>query len=147
MYAIIETGGKQYRLEPGLVFKVERLQADAGSTVTIDKVLALGQGTDVSFGTPYVDGACVSCEVLEHGRGKKIVIFKKRRRKDSRKKQGHRQEFTALKVTAISGEGAQAAAEAPAEAPAEAAAEALVEAPVEAPAQTDETSAQGETQE
>lgn len=143
MYAIIETGGKQYRLEPGLVFKVERLQADAGSTVTIDKVLALGQGTDVSFGTPYVDGASVSCEVLEHGRGKKIVIFKKRRRKDSRKKQGHRQEFTALKVTAISGEGAQAAAEAPAEAPAEA----LVEAPVEAPAQTDETSAQGETQE
>ena len=105
MYAIVETGGKQYRVEEGLVLKVERLSAEAGSSVTLDKVLAVGRGADVSFGAPYVSGASVACEVLEHGRGKKIVIFKKRRRKDSRKKQGHRQDFTAIKVTGINGSG------------------------------------------
>ena len=124
MYAIVETGGKQYRVEEGLVLKVERLEADAGSSVTLDKVLALGQGQDMAFGQPYVSGASVACEVLEHGRGKKIVVFKKRRRQDSRKKQGHRQDYTALKVTAINGQAGAAQA-----APAETAAEASAETP------------------
>lgn len=100
MYAIIETGGKQFRVEEGGKIFVEKLDAEAGSEIVIDKVLMVG-GEKCSVGAPYVDAAKVTAEVLEHGRGKKVVVFKKRRRHDFRKKQGHRQDFTALKIKAI----------------------------------------------
>lgn len=100
MYAIIETGGKQFRVEEGGKIFVEKLDVEAGNDVVIDKVLMVG-GEKFSVGAPYVDSAKVTAEVIEHGRGKKVVIFKKRRRHDSRKKQGHRQDFTALKIKTI----------------------------------------------
>ena len=100
MFAIIESGGKQFRVEEGREIVVERLQAEAGSELEIDKVLMLG-GTQTTVGAPYVENAKVTCEVMEHGRGKKIIVFKKWRRNDSSKKQGHRQNFTRLKVKAI----------------------------------------------
>ena len=101
MYAIIETGGKQYRVEQGSTLRVESLSAEVGGEVTLDKVLMLG-GETVSIGTPYVEQAKVTAKVLEHGRGDKIMIFKKRRRQDSRRMQGHRQNYTAIKITSIS---------------------------------------------
>lgn len=102
MFAIIETGGKQYRVEEGRYFKVERVHVDAGAEFVLDKVLLVNKAGAVSVGAPYVVDAKVTCEVLEHGRGKKVITFKKRRRKDSAVKRGHRQEFTTLKVKAIS---------------------------------------------
>ncbi len=101
MFAIVETGGKQFRVQEGLSVKVSKLDAEAGSELSLDKVLMAGEGEDLKVGTPYVDGAKVTCEVVDHGRDKKIIVFKKKRRKDYRKKQGHRQDFTTLKVTAI----------------------------------------------
>lgn len=102
MFAIIETGGKQFRVEEGLEMDVELLKAEAGSTVSIDKVLLVSNGDATKIGAPYVEGAKVDCEVVTHGRGKKIVIFHKLAKKDARKKQGHRQDFTRLKVKSIS---------------------------------------------
>ena len=101
MYAIIETGGKQYRVEQGSTLRVETLAAEVGGEVTLDKVLMLG-GENVAVGTPYVEQAKVTAKVLEHGRGEKIRVFKKRRRQDSRRMQGHRQNYTAIKITSIS---------------------------------------------
>jgi len=100
MFAIIETGGKQFRVEEGREIVVERLKAEAGSELEIDKVLLVG-GQETTVGSPYVENAKVTCEVVEHGRGKKIVVFHKWRRNDSHKKQGHRQNYTRLKVKAI----------------------------------------------
>ena len=100
MYAIIETGGKQFRVHEGCKIRVEKLAAEAGSEISIDKVLMLGGGT-FSVGAPYVAGAKVTAEVVEHGRGEKVVIFKKRRRHDSRRKQGHRQDFTTIAIKSI----------------------------------------------
>jgi large subunit ribosomal protein L21 len=100
MYAIIETGGKQFRVEEGADIKVAKLDVEAGSEVTLDKVLMIG-GSDVKIGTPYVENAKVSATVTGHGRGEKIVVFKHWRRNDSRKTQGHRQDYTALKINAI----------------------------------------------
>lgn len=100
MYAIIETGGKQFRVEEGMSIKVAKMGDDVGAEVSIDKVLMLGGG-DVKIGAPYVADAKVTATVLEHGRGDKILVFKKWRRNDSRKLQGHRQDYTALKITAI----------------------------------------------
>lgn len=101
MYAIIETGGKQFRVEEGSKLRVESLDAAVGGVVALDKVLMLGGGT-MAVGAPYVENAKVMAEVLEHGRGEKIMVFKKWRRNDSRKLQGHRQNFTTLKITSIS---------------------------------------------
>jgi len=101
MYAIIETGGKQYRVEEGSKLRVATIDAEVGSTVALDKVLMLGGG-DLAVGAPYVENAKVSAEVLEHGRGEKIRVFKKWRRNDSRRMQGHRQNYTAIKITSIS---------------------------------------------
>lgn len=101
MYAIIETGGKQFRVEEGLELNVQKLDAEAGAKIDLDKILLVGQGEDIKIGAPYVEGAKVSCEVLEHGRDKKIIVFKKRRRQDSSVKNGHRQDFTRIKVEAI----------------------------------------------
>lgn len=102
MFAIIETGGKQYRVEEGFHFQVEKLDAVEGAEVTLDKVLFVDKNGEVQVGKPYLPGASVTCEVLAQGRGKKVIIFKKWRRNDSFKKQGHRQSYTLLKVKAIS---------------------------------------------
>ncbi|WP_029895311.1 50S ribosomal protein L21 [Desulfohalovibrio reitneri] len=101
MFAIIESGGKQHRVEEGWRFNVERIQAEEGSELVLDKVLMVG-GDKAEVGAPYLEKAKVTCEVLAHGRGKKCIVFKKRRRKKSAVKNGHRQEFTTLKVKAIS---------------------------------------------
>jgi len=101
MYAVIESGGKQFRVVEGGKIRVEKLRADVGSELMLDKVLLVG-GSMLHCGAPYVKGAAVRAEVLEHGRGEKVLIFKKRRRKDSRKLKGHRQEYTDLKITSIS---------------------------------------------
>lgn len=102
MYAIVQTGGKQIRVEEGRQIKVEKLPAEAGAEVVLDKVLLVDAGGAPKIGAPFVAGATVTCQVVEHGRAKKIVVFKKKRRNDYQKKQGHRQDFTTLKITAIS---------------------------------------------
>ena len=101
MYAVVKTGGKQYTISEGDVFNVENLEGEVGSTLELSDVVAIGEGDDLKIGTPFVEGATVSAEVVEHGRDKKIIVFKKKRRKGYKKKQGHRQGFTSLKVTAI----------------------------------------------
>ncbi|MGY0218265.1 50S ribosomal protein L21 [Endozoicomonadaceae bacterium StTr2] len=102
MYAVIKTGGKQYRVSEGDTLKVEKLDVAAGETIEIDQVLMLG-GEEIKIGTPVVEGAKVAAEVVSHGRGKKVTIVKFRRRKHSRRQQGHRQWFTELKITGING--------------------------------------------
>ena len=101
--AIIRTGGKQYRVEGGTVVRVEKLEAEVGTTIDIDDVLLVGRGDDVKVGTPTVEGAKVSAEVTGQGLGKKIIVYKFRRRKNYRRKRGHRQRYTELKVTGITG--------------------------------------------
>jgi len=103
MYAVFTTGGKQYRASEGDVLRVEKLEADKGSTVEIDHVLMVGEGDDVRVGTPTVDGGKVTAEVVDHGRGDKIRIIKFRRRKHSMKQMGHRQYYTDIKITGIEG--------------------------------------------
>lgn len=103
MYAVIETGGKQYRVNQGDIIKVEKLTADVGEKVDFDRVLLVGEGSDVKVGSPIVDGASVSGTVLEHDRGKKIIVFKMKRRKNYRRKQGHRQDYTGVLIDKISG--------------------------------------------
>ena len=102
MYAVIETGGKQYRVQEGDVITVEKLNAEVGETVTFDKVLVLGEGKDVKAGTPYVDAA-VTGSVVENGKGQKVIIFKYKAKKDYRKKQGHRQPYTMVKIESLGG--------------------------------------------
>ena len=101
MFAIIETGGKQYRVEEGLEFNVDLLKADAGNKLSIDSVLLVDKDGDTKIGEPFVKGAKVECEVLGHTRGKKVVVFHKLSKKDSRKTQGHRQDYTSIKVKSI----------------------------------------------
>lgn len=101
MYAIIETGGKQYRVKTGDTLKVEKLEVAEGETVEISKILAVGQGDEVKLGQPLVEGAKVKARVLEHGRGEKIIVFKYKSKKNYRRKQGHRQSFTKLLVESI----------------------------------------------
>ncbi len=102
MYAVIQTGGKQYRVAPGDVVKVELLKAEEGSSVDLDKVLMVAEGDEVKIGAPYVDGGKVTATVKSHGRGKKVKILKFRRRKHHMKRQGHRQWYTELEITGIS---------------------------------------------
>ncbi len=101
MYAVIETGGKQHRVTEGELIRVEKIEADTGSTIDFDRVLMVGEGETVKVGTPVVDGAKVSAEVVQHGRGDKVMILKFKRRKHHMKRQGHRQWFTEIKITAI----------------------------------------------
>ncbi|QGG47247.1 50S ribosomal protein L21 [Heliorestis convoluta] len=101
MYAIIETGGKQYKVRQGDTLKVEKLEANPGDIVTVDRVFAVGTEGDMKIGTPVVSGASVQLKVQEHGKGKKIVIFKYKPKKNYRRKQGHRQAFTQVRVEAI----------------------------------------------
>ena len=103
MYAVIVTGGKQYRVSEGDTLKVELLPAAEGSTVELDRVLVVGEGANVKIGTPYVKGGKVSATVKSHGRGDKVRIVKFRRRKHHRKQMGHRQHYTELQITGISG--------------------------------------------
>jgi large subunit ribosomal protein L21 len=102
MFAVIRTGGKQYRVTQDAVLKVEKLEAEAGSTVTFTDVLAVGSEGSLTLGAPIVAGASVTATVIAQDRLDKIVIFKKRRRQNSRRKNGHRQHVTVLRVSAIS---------------------------------------------
>lgn len=101
MYAVIRSGGKQYRVSPGQRLKVEKLPADAGQVVKFNEVLLVCDGDQSHIGAPLVANAVVTAEVVEHGRGKKVRIIKLKRRKHHLKHQGHRQHFTAIKVTGI----------------------------------------------
>ena len=119
MYAIIETGGKQYKVQNGDQVKVEKLSAEAGNTVVFDKVLACGEGSDIKVGTPYLEGLTVEGEVVESGKGDKVIIFKYKAKKDYRKKQGHRQPYTLVEITSVAGVKAEPKKEEPAEEAAE----------------------------
>ncbi|HNX92327.1 MAG TPA: 50S ribosomal protein L21 [Syntrophomonas sp.] len=103
MYAIIQTGGKQYKVTEGEMVKVEKLPAEAGDKVTLDQVLMLQDDNGTKIGDPLVAGAKVSAAVLEQGRGKKITVYKYKKRKNQRKKQGHRQAYTRLLIEKIEG--------------------------------------------
>ena len=102
MYAVIKTGGKQYRVAAGEKLKVEKLPAEVGSELVIDQVLALGEGESLSVGSPLVPGASVTAKIVAHGLGRKEKIYKHRRRKHYEKHQGHRQSYTELEITAVS---------------------------------------------
>ncbi|MGA8010288.1 MAG: 50S ribosomal protein L21 [Thiomonas sp.] len=102
MYAVIKTGGKQYRVAAGEKIKVEQMPADVGQDIVLEEVLAVVNGDDAKFGTPLVDGAKVTAKVLSHGRHDKVRIFKMRRRKHYQKHQGHRQNYTELQIETIS---------------------------------------------
>jgi large subunit ribosomal protein L21 len=112
MYAIIETGGKQYRVENGDVLDVEKLDVEAGDKVVFDKVLVISDENGIKVGKPYVDGAVVDAECVENGKGKKVIIFKYKSKKDYRKKQGHRQPYTRVEIKAIGGKADKPAAKA-----------------------------------
>lgn len=101
MYAIIETGGKQYKVAQGDVLNVELLDAEVGAVVESAKVLAVGEGESLQVGNPTVAGASVSLKVLEHGKGKKVIVFHYKPKKNIRKKNGHRQPYTKVQVEAI----------------------------------------------
>ena len=103
MYAVIKTGGKQYRVVAGEKIKVEQIPADVGAEITLDQVLMVGEGESVKIGTPLVSGATVTAKVISHGRHDKVRIFKMRRRKHYQKRQGHRQNYTELEISGIAG--------------------------------------------
>ena len=103
MYAVVKTGGKQYRITPGEKLKVEQIVADVGAEIVLDQVLMVGDGDSVRLGQPTLAGATVKATVVSHGRGEKVTIFKMRRRKHYQKHQGHRQGYTELKIDSIVG--------------------------------------------
>lgn len=102
MYAIIETGGKQYHVEPGASIRVEKLEAEAGASVAFDRVLLVNRDGQVAIGTPVVAKAAVTGQVVRQARGPKVLVFKKKRRKNYRRTRGHRQSVTEVKITEIS---------------------------------------------
>lgn len=118
MYAIIETGGKQYKVQNGDVIDVEKLAVEAGEKVVFDKVLVVSDENGIRVGRPYLEGVTVDADFIENGRGQKVIIFKYKSKKDYRKKQGHRQPYTRVEIKAIDGNADVAA---PAEEKAEAA--------------------------
>ena len=101
MYAVIKTGGKQYKVVAGEKIKIEQIAADVGQEITIDQVLAIGAGADLTVGTPLVNGASVLATVVAHGRHDKVRIFKMRRRKHYQKRQGHRQNYTEIQIGTV----------------------------------------------
>ncbi|MDZ7627136.1 MAG: 50S ribosomal protein L21 [Parvularculaceae bacterium] len=107
MYAVVKTGGKQYRVAAGDTVQIERLPGEAGDIVTLEEVLMLGDGGNVTIGAPRVAGASVAAEIVEQARGPKIIVFKKRRRQNSRRKKGHRQDLTILRISEILTDGAK----------------------------------------
>lgn len=106
MFAIIETGGKQYKVAENDVLKIEKLDGDVGNVIKFERVLSLGDDKSVKVGTPNVEGAVVSAEVLEQKKDKKVLIFKKKRRQGYKRKQGHRQQITVVRILDVSGKGA-----------------------------------------
>jgi len=106
MFAVIKTGGKQYKVAAGDVISVERLTGDPGSHIDLEQVLAIGDGAQLTVGKPFVAGAAVAATVIEQTRGDKIIVFKKKRRQNYRRRRGHRQELTVLKITDIYPAGA-----------------------------------------
>jgi large subunit ribosomal protein L21 len=130
MFAVIKTGGKQYRVAANDLLKIEKVEANVGDIVEIGQVLAHGEGDNVTFGVPFVDGAVVTAEVVEQGKNRTVIAFKKRRRQNSRRKIGHRQLLTTVRISEILLGGAKPAKKAAAkpEAKAEAATEAKTEA-------------------
>jgi len=121
MYAVLNSGGKQYKVQKGEVLKVEKISGDVGSSVTFDRVLMFSDGENVSIGQPVLDSVSVEGHIVEQGKAKKIIVFKYKRRKRFRRKNGHRQEFTAVLIDSIKAKGTKAAkaAEPKAEAKAE----------------------------
>lgn len=101
MYAVIKTGGKQYKVSAGETLKVERLTADVGQDVTLDQVLAIGAGAELVTGAPLVVGASVLASIVSHGRHEKVRIFKMKKRKHYQKRQGHRQSYTEIRISAV----------------------------------------------
>ena len=101
MYAIIETGGKQYKVENGDVIFIEKLEVEADSTITFDKVIAIGADDGIKVGAPYVDGASVSAKVVKNGKGKKITVATYKPKKNEKRKMGHRQPYTKVEISAI----------------------------------------------
>ncbi len=129
MFAVIKTGGKQYKVAKDDVIVVEKLKAEAGEVVTFDSVLMVGEDAETKTGAPYVDGACVAGEVIEQTRGAKVLIFKKKRRKNYRRTKGHRQKLTVVRITDVLTDGKKPAAKAKKAAPKPAAAEGAAKAP------------------
>lgn len=125
MFAVIKTGGKQYRVAANDVLTIGNLAGNVGDTIEFGEILALGEGDSAEFGAPFVSGARVTAEIVEHGRARKVIAFKKRRRQNSRRKRGHRQHETTVRIIDILAAGAKAAKKAKAAkaAPEEAAAE------------------------
>ena len=109
MYAVVNTGGKQYKVRQGEVLRVEKLSGEVGSPVTFDRVLMFSDGENVSIGQPVLDGVSVEGHIGEQGKAKKIIVFKYKRRKRFRRKKGHRQEFTAVQIDSINAKGTKAA--------------------------------------
>ncbi len=109
MFAVVKTGGKQYRVAKDDVIKVEKLEGEAGSKIVLEDVLMVSDGDKPTVGSPLVEGAAVEAEVLEQGKGEKIIVFKKKRRHNYRRKRGHRQELTVLRITDITVGGAKKA--------------------------------------
>lgn len=103
MYAVIKTGGKQYKVQEGDIIRVEKLDAEEGSSIQFNDVLAVSNNDGLKLGTPVVEGAVVEADVLRQGKAKKIIVFKYKPKKDYRKKQGHRQPFTQVQITKITG--------------------------------------------
>jgi len=103
MYAVIATGGKQYRVSSGAKLRIEQIAADIGSEIVLDQVLMVADGENVTLGTPLLSGASVKAKIVLHGRGDKVRIFKMRRRKHYRKSQGHRQNYTEIEILGIAG--------------------------------------------
>ncbi len=101
MYAVVKTGGKQHRVRAGDVLRIEKLEGEVGQKITLDQVLMIGGGEAVKVGTPVVDGAKVQAEIVDHGLSKKVIVFKRRRRKHFKKLRGHRQPYTDIRVTGI----------------------------------------------
>ena len=125
MFAVIKTGGKQYRVAAEDVIVIEKLAGDAGDTIQFGEVLAYGEGDDATFGAPFIEGAIVTAEVIKQGRAKTVIAFKKRRRQNSRRRHGHRQHETTVRITEILAAGTKPAKKQTAKAqPAAAAAEA-----------------------
>ncbi len=109
MYAIVKTGGKQYKVANGDLLQVEKIEGAAGDAVALSEVLAVNDGKSTTVGAPLVAGASVNAEIVEQGRGDKVIVFKKKRRHNYRRKLGHRQLLTTLKITDVTGKGAKAA--------------------------------------
>lgn len=103
MHAVIRTGGKQYRVQKGDIFNVEKLDAEVGSEITFDDILAVGSGDELTIGTPLVDGAKVKARIIKTDRLKKVIVFKFKRRKNYKRMKGHRQHFSRIEITEITG--------------------------------------------